>query len=287
MGAPARPVARPTSGIWNTSAVRCKVAHRGDRVVLIALVALAVTLAVVATAIAVRAVRIAVSVCEAMEALEADVMAALDVLDAEIGQASQARQILERAQRRRGGTVYVVPAARWIAKRGRENKRVTGVLVALVIASSAAVATYDNGQGHEPSTPRATVMVASTTSSTTTLDATTEPPAKAPSSTVPSGSVPAQTTSTTVATTTTTTAAPLSGGELVEALVALQLRDELDAGVVGQAEVHDLTDVIAAEVRDDVPEMEDVLDVIERCIDADSPASTEDCTPAEATEPLD
>lgn len=225
------------------------------------------------------------------DALEGWVVEALDDLDAEVGAAADAERIIERATRgRREGKVFLVPVSRWVRKHG-QDKRITGVLLALTILGSAAVVTHvtDKPDDHRS---RARAVVTTTSPAPTTAL-----PAEVPATSVAEGSSartpPLTTPTTTVVVTThpTTTAppttAPLAGGELIEALVALQLGDELAAGDLGEIEVPHLADIVAAEVGNDAPSVEDVLDVIERCLDGGDPRPPEECARGEAANSLD
>jgi len=209
--------------------------------------------------------------------LQSRVMEALDVLDAETAAATDAKRIISEA---RGGKLVSVPAAAWLAKKAGENKRTTGVLLALAIMASTGVGVVAHRDPKpEPTRQEPTVGLTTaipSTSTTTVPSSTTSPSQPAPS--LPAG----ETTTTTTASTSTSpppaTTAPLSDELLV--LASLQLGNELQASVLGQDIVlHDLTDVLAGQIGDDLAGAKELLDVVERCLTGDVPSPTEDCPP--------
>jgi len=254
-------------------------------------VVVAVTVAVVAALIAARAMRAAEAAARDVQALEERVLSALDVLDAEVGAATEAKRILSEVEPR-DRTVYVVPAARWVANQAGRDRRITGVVVALALIGSAAVVNdWPDSSEPRPSPPTASAVAttAPTTTTPPTLPTTTsltgagEPPAKAPPTATPTRPPVTATQPTTTAPPTT---APLPDS-LGQILIALQVGDEVQFGVFGEGEVHDLANILAAEIGDDTASAEDLLDVIEGCLDGDVASPSEDCSDLDSAELLD
>lgn len=243
-------------------------------VVLIALVILAVTFAAVALIVSARTRR-------AQRNLESWVLDALDVLDAEYGDATDAKRIISEA---RGGKLVQVPPGVWAARKLRDNKRTTGVLVALAIMTSTGVVArqrYDDPEpAQKPDNPASILTTVSPSTTTTAASSTTA--TSTPATTAagePSQAAPQTTAPSTTTTTTSTPPTTLLPDEL-SLIVSLQLSDELQASVVGEiGAVHDLADVVAGQVGDDLSSTEDTLEMIERCLSGDVPSPTDNCPP--------